>query len=148
MTLWFILGFYLYVIKAIAQLISMIGSIAEKTGITSFGRFTAFCGECFGIVFIILGCVWRWGENGTLASCYKMSCMDGKGEPEDLLGSGYQYKAGKFMNIFLIICLAITAVPLALCMLCLPLCCICICLSAKKWLKQAKWNYKTVSHAL
>lgn len=132
MTLWFRMGFFMYAIQALFMLIRMVGHCAEKKGLASCGSSVQCCAACFGIVWAILGAVWRWGENGTLASCYKMSCTDEKGEPDDLLGSGYQYKAGKFMNIYLWIWFACAALPLACCLICLPICCIFACCAAKK----------------
>ena len=131
-TLWFRMGFFLFVIQGVFMLIRMIGQLTGNKGLSTCGGGVAGCGNCFAFVMIILGCVWRWGENGTLASCYKMSCTDGKGEPNDLLGSGYQYKAGKFMNIYIWIYLACAALPLACCLLCLPICCVMMCCAAKK----------------
>ena len=129
--LWFRMGFYYYCVNAAILIFATIGLLINNAGLAKCGQGLGCCSCIFTLVWMILGSIWRWGPDGTLASCYKLMCKNPATDavlfekPEDALGSGYQYKSGRFMNIMLWILYG----PLILCcgctVICLPLCCIC-----------------------
>jgi len=126
-TLWFIMGFWLYCVQAGMLLIRTIGVMIDNGGLANCGNGSQCCALIFAMVWVVLGCIWRWGDNGTLAACYDYNCNATQpGAERDLEGTGYMMKSGKFMNIYLIISLVYLA-PCALCILCL---CCCLCLAA------------------
>ena len=67
---------------------------------------------------MIYGCMWRWGENGTVAACYSEDCpnmTDEFGEPQI-----YQLRGGNFMNKWCIAMVLVWSllVPCLLCACC------------------------------
>ena len=121
--LWFEMGFFYYVINLVLLIFATIGLLIKNAALANIGK--ALC--CFSFAFflgwVIMGSIWRWGPDGTLASCRKLKCIDpATGEPrfneeDDALGTGYQIQSGWFMNAVL----WILYVPLACCVICLPI---------------------------
>ena len=122
MALWSRCHFFSYIVAAVLLIIASIGALIGNAGLATCGKSLGCCQCIFTLVLMILGAIWRWGADGTLASCYKLKC--GLTE-ETVQGSGYQYKAGKLMNILLWIQYVVIGLPCACCLLCIPLLCLC-----------------------
>lgn len=111
---WFKMGFYIYAITAGLWLCSILGCCVGSGGLVSLGCCpTTCCLMPLGLVWTILGALWRWGDDGTLCAAH------GKNVKAEL---GYMPASGKFMNIFSIINIVFWSI------VCMP--CICFCLAA------------------
>ena len=119
------MGLICYGIFAGLLLIKTIGLCAGVEGIVKCGDSLGCCAAIYGLVWVICGSIWRWGEYGTvLADRDGTGGLDGSGEHEP--GDGYMPKSGKFMNIFIIIYYSLLALP---CACIIPLC-LCMCCAA------------------
>ena len=115
------MGLICYAIFAGLLIIKTIGLCAEVDALVKCGDSLGCCGTIYGLVWIILGSVWRWGEYGTILA-------DHEGTVEHTPGDGYMPKSGKFMNIFMIIYYSLLALP---CICLIPICiCACIAMAA------------------
>ena len=76
MRLWFQIGFFLYCLNLAGNLLGTIGKMLKSQCFMGLGGGVT-CLSCLPmIIWVILGCVWRWGENGTIASCYSGNCAN------------------------------------------------------------------------
>lgn len=75
---------------------------------------------------MIFGCLWRWGDNGTVAACYSEDCVNMRNAEGD--AQIYQIEGGSFMNIWCIVMVVVWALTIP-CLLCL--CCSATAIMAK-----------------
>ena len=84
-------------------------------------KLTSCAFTVYGIILLILGGIWRWGDAGTICACYGGSC--GVAGDPNTIPNGYFYETGKFMNIYLVISASLNGCVFGLCLLAILTCC-------------------------
>ena len=121
--LWFEMGFYYYLVNLVLVIIASVGMLIKSPEMANIGKGLCGCSCIFFLVWMIMGSIFRWGADGTLASCFWLKCKDpltGQvlfNDKEEALGTGYQYNRGRWMNYFIII----MYVPLTCLVFCVPI---------------------------
>lgn len=114
--MFFKLWFYWACIMLGLHVIKTIGLCADVGGLVKCGDSLGCCTSIYGLVVVVLGCIWRWDEAGTALANREGTTY---GDPMEA--------TGKAMNIFLIVYIVLHSLP---CLCIIPICCCVICAAA------------------